>query len=60
MNEYHAYVNGNAESVAITATELKKGYTIKINGTEVTSAEAYNLPYKWDADGKMKVSVEIS
>ena len=60
VNEYHAYVNGNAESVAITATELKKGYTIKINGTEVTSAEAYNLPYKWDADGKMKVSVEVS
>ena len=24
VNEYHAYVNGNAESVAITATELKR------------------------------------
>ena len=60
VNEYHAYVDGNATGVDITATALKNGYTIKINGTEVTSGTAYNLPYSWDADGKMKVTVEVS
>ena len=60
VNEYHAYVDGTASGVDITATELQKGYTIKVNGTEVTSGTAYNLPYNWDAEGKMKVTVEVS
>ena len=59
QNEYHAYVDGTAESVAITTEGYKSDYTITINGTEVKGGEAYNLPYSWDKDGKMNVTIEV-
>ena len=60
QKDYHVYVDGTADSVAITATGYKSNYTITLNGTEVKSGEAYNLPCTWDKDGKMNVAVEVS
>ena len=59
QNEYNAYVDGTAESVAITAEGYKSDYTITINGTEVKGGDAYNLPCSWDKDGKMNVTIEV-
>lgn len=60
VNAYHAYVDGSAEGVAITATGYKSTYTLTVNGEPVTSGTAYTLPYSWDENGKMLVTIKVS
>ena len=57
---YHVYVDGAAEDIAIMPTGYKSTYTITVNGTTVTSGEAYTLSYSWDEDDKMDVEITVS
>lgn len=59
VTSYHAYVDGTASGVSITSTALDAAYAITINGESVKSGEAFNLPYKWDENGKMEVAIEV-
>ncbi len=59
-NTYHAYVDGTKDGVSIKPTAYKTGYTITVNGTEVTSGKAYTLPFHWDKNGKMDVDIVVS
>ena len=58
--EYHASVDKNADGVTITPTGNNSAYTIKVNGKEVPSGESYTVPYDWDQNQKMKITVEVS
>lgn len=57
---YHVYVDGSAEDIAITPTGYKSTYAITVNGTTVTSGEAYTLSYSWDEDDQMDVEITVS
>lgn len=56
----HYYVDGTAEGVKMTPTAHNAAYTVTINGTSVTSGSEYTLPYTWDENGQMEVSITVS
>lgn len=57
---YHVYVDDTKDGVSIIPTAYKSNYTVTVNGTEVVSGKAYELPYNWDKNGKMEVSITVS
>lgn len=57
---YHVYVDDTKDGVSIVPTAYKSNYTVTVNGTEVVSGKAYELPYNWDKNGKMEVSITVS
>ena len=57
---YHVYVDDTKDGVSIIPTAYKSNYTVAVNGTEVVSGKAYELPYNWDKNGKMEVSITVS
>ena len=60
-NTYKVMVDqydGNA--FGVTPTAYKDTYGIKVNGIAVKSGEKCEVPFTWDEQGKMTVSVEVS
>ena len=60
IKTYHVYADDAKNSISITPTAYKSNYVVNINGTDVTSGETYELPYNWDENGKMEVSITVS
>lgn len=57
--KYHAFVDGQAAEVEITPTAFDSSYEITINGESVKSGSSFKLPYKWDENNKMEVSIVV-
>lgn len=59
-NTYRVMVDQAEGNFAVTPTAYSDAYGIKVNGTEVKSGEKCEIPFNWDAEGKMTVLVEVS